>query len=125
MAKAKKTAQTSEQTTGAEAGEQTTKSRTTRSAQGGASKAAGTKTTGAKTTGAKAASTRQSKAGSTAGKTTRSKKTSAGRDGQQGPSHDDISRRAYEIWQEHGGEHGRHDDHWAQAERELREGRRR
>lgn len=39
---------------------------------------------------------------------------------------DDRSRRvqgrAYAIWEEQGRPHGRHDDHWRQAERELGEG---
>lgn len=35
--------------------------------------------------------------------------------------HDRVSRRAYELWQEEGGEHGRHEDHWHRASRELEE----
>ena len=34
--------------------------------------------------------------------------------------HDDISRRAYEIWQRDGCCHGKDCEHWAQAEQELR-----
>ncbi len=26
-----------------------------------------------------------------------------------------VSRRAYELWEQEGGEHGRHDDHWHRA----------
>ena len=36
------------------------------------------------------------------------------------PEHDAIARRAYEIYQERGGEHGAHVDDWLQAEREIR-----
>lgn len=32
---------------------------------------------------------------------------------------DAISRRAYELWEKDGSQHGRHLDHWYQAEREL------
>ena len=35
---------------------------------------------------------------------------------------EDIARRAYEIFVARGGEHGRHDEDWAQAERELNGG---
>ncbi len=30
-----------------------------------------------------------------------------------------IRQRAYELWEKEGGEHGRHEDHWHQASREL------
>jgi len=33
---------------------------------------------------------------------------------------DEISRRAYQIWEEEGRPEGRHDEHWQRAERELR-----
>jgi Protein of unknown function (DUF2934) len=36
------------------------------------------------------------------------------------PSVDEIRRRAYERYQERGGNHGRHFDDWLEAERELR-----
>lgn len=39
------------------------------------------------------------------------------------PTHDEIARRAYEIWQAKGGGHGHHDEDWYQAERELKLGR--
>jgi hypothetical protein len=39
-----------------------------------------------------------------------------------GPSLEEISRRAYEIYQARGGEHGRHEEDWQQAERELKLG---
>ena len=35
------------------------------------------------------------------------------------PSHEQIARRAYELYLARGGEHGRHDDDWSQAERDL------
>jgi hypothetical protein len=38
-------------------------------------------------------------------------------------NHEQIARRAYEIYLARGGEHGRHQDDWTQAERELRLGR--
>jgi len=34
-------------------------------------------------------------------------------------SHESISRRAYQIWEEAGHPHGSHTDHWLQAERDL------
>ena len=36
------------------------------------------------------------------------------------PSHEDIARRAYQLYEEHGGEHGHDLDDWFRAERELR-----
>jgi hypothetical protein len=36
------------------------------------------------------------------------------------PSVDEIRRRAYERYQERGGNHGRHFDDWLEAEKELR-----
>jgi DUF2934 family protein len=36
------------------------------------------------------------------------------------PSHEDIARRAYQLHEEHGGEHGHDQDDWFQAEREMR-----
>ena len=36
------------------------------------------------------------------------------------PSVDEIRRRAYERYQQRGGNHGRHFDDWVEAERELR-----
>ena len=36
------------------------------------------------------------------------------------PSVDEIRRRAYERYQQRGGNHGQHFDDWLEAERELR-----
>ena len=36
------------------------------------------------------------------------------------PTHEDIARRAYQLYEERGGEHGRDLEDWFQAERELR-----
>lgn len=36
------------------------------------------------------------------------------------PTHEDIARRAYQLYEERGGEHGRDLQDWFQAERELR-----
>jgi len=36
------------------------------------------------------------------------------------PPPEKIAHRAYEIWQESGCPEGKHDEHWLQAERELR-----
>lgn len=36
------------------------------------------------------------------------------------PSADDIRRRAYERYQQRGGNHGRHFDDWLEAEKELK-----
>lgn len=41
------------------------------------------------------------------------------------PSHEDIERRAHEIWLERGAEPGHELDHWLQAEEELAAPRRR
>ncbi len=35
------------------------------------------------------------------------------------PSHSDIAKRAYEIWEGEGRPHGRDQDHWHTAEREI------
>lgn len=40
-----------------------------------------------------------------------------------GPTHEQIARRAYELFLARGGGHGRHEDDWHQAERELKLGR--
>jgi hypothetical protein len=37
------------------------------------------------------------------------------------PTEDQIARRAYELYEQRGGEHGYDLDDWLQAERELRE----
>ena len=37
------------------------------------------------------------------------------------PIHEDIARRAYQLYEERGGEHGRDRQDWFQAERELRQ----
>jgi hypothetical protein len=39
------------------------------------------------------------------------------------PTHEQISRRAYEIFVTRGGSHGRHEEDWRQAEQELGLGR--
>jgi hypothetical protein len=49
----------------------------------------------------------------------------SGREAQQGPTYDQIARRAYEIYQERGGTEGQDIDDWLRAERELREERER
>ena len=36
------------------------------------------------------------------------------------PTHDDIAHRAYQLYEDRGGEHGRDREDWFQAERELR-----
>jgi hypothetical protein len=36
------------------------------------------------------------------------------------PSADDIRRRAYQRFQERGGDHGQHFDDWLEAEKELK-----
>lgn len=36
------------------------------------------------------------------------------------PSHEEISRRAYELFQQRGGAHGYEHEDWVRAERELR-----
>ncbi len=30
-----------------------------------------------------------------------------------------VRRRAYDLWQQEGESHGRHEDHWAEAERQI------
>ena len=37
------------------------------------------------------------------------------------PTHSDIARRAYQLYEARGGEHGRDREDWFQAERELRQ----
>lgn len=65
----------------------------------------------------KAAGSRAKKGGDAASKKPRAKKGAA----QDGPSREDIERRAYELYERRGGEHGLHDDDWLEAERQLRE----
>lgn len=36
------------------------------------------------------------------------------------PTHDEIARRAYELWLQRGAPHGTHLEDWLSAERELR-----
>jgi hypothetical protein len=43
--------------------------------------------------------------------------------GKADPAYDDIARRAYELYQQRGGEGGQEVDDWLRAESELREGR--
>ncbi|MBI3181571.1 MAG: DUF2934 domain-containing protein [Myxococcales bacterium] len=38
---------------------------------------------------------------------------------EEGPTHEEIARRAYELWQARGRTHGRQEEDWLQAEREL------
>jgi hypothetical protein len=40
------------------------------------------------------------------------------------PSPDEIAAEAYAIYQSRGGEHGRHEDDWFEAERRVKERRR-
>ena len=40
-----------------------------------------------------------------------------------GPTHEQIARRAYELFLSRGANHGHHEDDWFQAERELKLGR--
>jgi hypothetical protein len=37
----------------------------------------------------------------------------------QGPSHDEIARRAYELWEERGRAHGSDEEDWYLAEQQL------
>ncbi|HYO74465.1 MAG TPA: DUF2934 domain-containing protein [Archangium sp.] len=39
------------------------------------------------------------------------------------PTHEQIARRAYELFLARGAGHGQHEQDWAQAERELKLGR--
>lgn len=36
------------------------------------------------------------------------------------PREDDVRNRAYNLWEQEGRPEGRHDEHWQQAERELK-----
>jgi hypothetical protein len=65
----------------------------------------------------KTAGSRAKKSDGAAAKKPRAKKGAA----QDGPSREDIERRAYELYERRGGEHGLHDDDWLEAERQLRE----
>jgi hypothetical protein len=40
-----------------------------------------------------------------------------------GPTYEQIARRAYELFLARGGSHGHHEEDWLQAERELKLGR--
>jgi hypothetical protein len=37
-----------------------------------------------------------------------------------GPSHEEIARRAHQLWEERGKPHGTHEEDWHRAEHELR-----
>jgi hypothetical protein len=37
-----------------------------------------------------------------------------------GPSHEEIARRAYQLWEERGKPYGSHEEDWHLAEHELR-----
>jgi hypothetical protein len=37
-----------------------------------------------------------------------------------GHSHEEIARRAYQLWEERGKPHGSHEEDWYRAEHELR-----
>jgi hypothetical protein len=37
------------------------------------------------------------------------------------PTYDEIARRAYQLYEERGGEHGRDQEDWLQAERDVRQ----
>lgn len=49
------------------------------------------------------------------------KKTTSKPPAQPDVTHEQIAMRAYEFFQQEGGLHGHHVDHWLRAERELRE----
>jgi hypothetical protein len=49
--------------------------------------------------------------------------TAAPKPQQATPDHEQISRRAYELFLARGGVHGHHEQDWQQAERELRLGK--
>ena len=84
-----------------------------------------------KTTAPKASAAKTTKtATKTAKKTTANKKATARKKPQArvrkpkatpapAPSYDEISARAYEIFEQSGYQHGRDEQHWLQAEREL------
>jgi hypothetical protein len=36
-----------------------------------------------------------------------------------GPSHEEIARRAYQLWEERGKPHGSHEEDWYRAQHEL------
>jgi hypothetical protein len=106
--------------------------------QGGSEQARGAKAGGAKAASGKAAGSKASAEKKAAGGkqtadkaskgTGRAKKTGSAQSdgasqGGQEVTSEQISRRAYEIYQQRGGVHGRHEDDWRQAERELRGGR--
>lgn len=84
-----------------------------------ASKSTTAKKTTAKDSAAKGASAKG--AAGTAKKTTRGKKSEASTDGEESMK-DRVSKRAYELYQERGGEHGRHEEDWHRAEQEVRGG---
>jgi hypothetical protein len=110
MAKAK---QDQEKTTGAKStstkGRSTTK-KSTASSDGSAAEAQKEKSPRRQT--------RAKSEGTTAKKTTASRKGRGGAKAE--PTHEEVSRRAYEIYEARGGQHGRSEEDWAEAERQLR-----
>jgi hypothetical protein len=49
------------------------------------------------------------------------KRTSRRTTNVDGPTNEQIAQRAFELFLARGGEHGRHEEDWHRAERELRE----
>jgi hypothetical protein len=53
-------------------------------------------------------------------KTTKPNQLDKNRTDSEGPSHEEISLRAYQLWEEGGKPDGSHEDDWYRAEHELR-----
>lgn len=115
---ARKTKKETEATPAAEAQEEKPKRRTKAASASTDEKPARNKKSTAATSGEEKPRRRSTKKAAGDG-TSRSK--SKGADSQ--PTEEQVRQRAYEIYQERGGQHGLHEDDWTRAERELREGR--
>jgi hypothetical protein len=65
----------------------------------------------------------QSKTNHASSQQTPESSTRNGTASRNGPTQEQIARRAYELFLSRGGQHGHHDEDWSQAERELKLGR--
>ncbi|WP_257462622.1 DUF2934 domain-containing protein [Archangium lipolyticum] len=65
----------------------------------------------------------QSRTNHTSSQQTPESSTRNGAASRNSPTQEQIARRAYELFLSRGAQHGRHEDDWLQAERELKLGR--
>ncbi len=84
-----------------------------------AKKTAATKSAAPAPAAAKKVAAKKAPAKKSASKSTPAS-VSAAASAKPAPTHEQISRRAHEIWKQRGHGHGNHHNDWAQAEHELK-----